>query len=159
MTGAQQALQAVQLSLFSERARGAERQSLEEIKLFLTQGGDIDQLDHGNTRLILAAIRGHSSVVRFLIEQGADIDIKNGNDHTALMMAVLNKHKDVVDQLLSAGATVDEGCVAGAELKRVPEIKQMLLDAAENRRQHEASIAKQQTLKDAARRSKLRLTL
>ena len=34
-------------------------------------------LQYGNTALMLAAIKGHTDIVKLLVELGADIDIRN----------------------------------------------------------------------------------
>lgn len=49
-----------------------------------------------NTALHMAAANGHLEVVKFLLEAGADINLKNKNENTALHWASLNGKLDVV---------------------------------------------------------------
>ena len=58
------------------------------------------QDSYGNTALIAAAGNGHLDLVDFLIEQGADQNIKNNDGETALIVAATNNHDDVMDFLI-----------------------------------------------------------
>lgn len=54
-------------------------------------------------RLVVA---GHLDMVRFLLEQGADLEHKTDEMHTALMEASMDGHVDVARYLLDHGAQV-----------------------------------------------------
>lgn len=54
--------------------------------------------------LYIAALRGHESTVRLLLDQGIDVDVLGGKQGTALQIATLEGHKDVVQCLLSKKA-------------------------------------------------------
>ncbi|KAL9611237.1 MAG: hypothetical protein Q9167_004120 [Letrouitia subvulpina] len=54
--------------------------------------------------LYVAALKGHESTVRLILDQGIDIDISGGKQGTALQIATLEGHKDVVQCLLSKKA-------------------------------------------------------
>jgi len=70
--------------------------------------GDLEARDkHGHTALYCAAMRGHASVVRRLLEAGADADVKAADGSTALLAASRGGHVDVVDALLSSGRCAD----------------------------------------------------
>ncbi|MFT7807958.1 ankyrin repeat and SOCS box protein 1 [Arapaima gigas] len=56
------------------------------------------------TPLRIAATAGHSECVRFLISQGAEVDLVDVKGQTALYVAVVNGHLDCVRILLEAGA-------------------------------------------------------
>jgi ankyrin repeat protein len=56
------------------------------------------------TALITAAFGGHTDLVRFLLERGADPEIPNGQGRTALMLAADQGHADAVTLLLEKGA-------------------------------------------------------
>ncbi|XP_018598663.2 ankyrin repeat and SOCS box protein 1 [Scleropages formosus] len=56
------------------------------------------------TPLRIAATAGHSECVRFLIGQGAEVDLVDVKGQTALYVAVVNGHLDCVRILLEAGA-------------------------------------------------------
>ena len=58
----------------------------------------------GNTALIIASIKGNKNIVILLLDNGAEIDIKNNNGNTALMLASNYGHKDIVELLLDNGA-------------------------------------------------------
>ena len=65
----------------------------------------------GRTPLFLAAMNGHTAVVKQLIAMNPSIDKKDNNGETALLAACWNGHKDAVSALLTAGASpklVDE---------------------------------------------------
>jgi ankyrin repeat protein len=59
------------------------------------------------TPLWLAASNGHDSIVRVLLESGADVQGADDMGFTALMVAAENGHADVVRRLIAAGADVD----------------------------------------------------
>ena len=63
--------------------------------------------EKGNTLLILAAIHGHNSIVKKLIEKGADINEKNNKGNTALHYAISQKYFSLADTLKNYGAKED----------------------------------------------------
>jgi ankyrin repeat protein len=68
-------------------------------------GFDIDALDrYGQTALMLAAMEGHTAVVRVLVARGAKLNHTAKYHLTALMLAVLNGHEHIVRELAGAGA-------------------------------------------------------
>ena len=91
----------------------------------------------GCTALHVAAILGHTSIVKLLVERGAAVNSKNVDDITPLYDAVKHRRTEIVKILLEAGA--DLTCTS----KRLPrplliqaiqespnlEIFQLLLDA------------------------------
>ncbi|KFY30111.1 hypothetical protein V494_08258 [Pseudogymnoascus sp. VKM F-4513 (FW-928)] len=58
----------------------------------------------GQTPLHEAAIGGHESIVKLLLEKGADAEAKDGNGQTALYEAAEGGHEAVVQLLLEKGA-------------------------------------------------------
>ena len=50
--------------------------------------------EHGESALFYAALRGNLEVVQYLVEQGADLSIKNIKGLTALDVAKLRKHEN-----------------------------------------------------------------
>lgn len=62
---------------------------------------------YGWTLLMLAAMRGNTSIGKLLIEAGADVDHRNKFRDTALSLAVHTGHPSFVKLLLSTGACLD----------------------------------------------------
>ena len=78
------------------------------VKALLTARARVNiKNSHGDTPIMLAALRGNVDVVRLLRQAGAEI---NPQGWTPLHYAVLNGHNAVIEYLLSSGA--DLGLVA-----------------------------------------------
>ncbi|KAH7109644.1 ankyrin repeat-containing domain protein [Dendryphion nanum] len=75
-------------------------------RILLDAGADINgRSSSGATSLHLASESGHSEVLEFLIENGAEINARTKFDpETALKTAVRAGHAEIVDLLLRAGA-------------------------------------------------------
>ena len=58
-------------------------------------------------RLINSVLHGTKENVKFLIENGASIDVKNQKQDTPLHIATLNGAKDIVEILIENGASTD----------------------------------------------------
>lgn len=69
--------------------------------------GDAMWASTGNTALIWASGNGDVDMVQLLIDNGADINIKNKDGYTALIWASSEGHLDVVRLLLDAGANAN----------------------------------------------------
>ena len=59
---------------------------------------------------------GHLDMVKFLLEEGANLEHKTDEMHTALMEASMDGHVDVARYLLDRGAQVIDGIVTRFEL-------------------------------------------
>jgi len=71
----------------------------------LQVGRDANAKDrYGQTGVMLAAMRGHTEVVRLLVAAGADLNVTAKYGLSALMLAVVNHHPEVVAVLAEAGA-------------------------------------------------------
>jgi ankyrin repeat protein len=87
--GEQRAKTGVTFGAGMRNARGPERLSLETAKVALELGADINGADGaGNTALHVAARKRFESVIRFLAEKGARLDVKNRLGETPLALAL-----------------------------------------------------------------------
>lgn len=95
------------LDLYEAAAKG---------KIQIIESTPIPDLDATNTKsetlLYLAAANGHSKIVRFLLEKGAEPKIRNSKGQTALMSAARGGHVDVMEILCDgsydAGVNLDD---------------------------------------------------
>jgi hypothetical protein len=88
---------------------GVFKNDLEKIELALDAGANIDGIHHGETPLMLAISRGKTKMVKYLLDQGADIEkgVKYYNNRTPLMFAVRNANFEIVKTLIDNGADVN----------------------------------------------------
>jgi uncharacterized protein len=67
---------------------GTEEETLRAVKLLVERGADVNEVDaNGETALHGAAYRGHNSVVQYLADRGAALDVKNRVGWTPLTIA------------------------------------------------------------------------
>ena len=59
---------------------------------------------HGQTGLMVAAVRGHAAVVRLLLENQAELNHTAKYHLSALLLATINRHAEIVRLLVDAGA-------------------------------------------------------
>lgn len=76
------------------------------IKLMLDRGADVDAVSYGETPLLKVANKkvNDVSLARILIDNGADVDVKDAQGNTPLYHAVMNKNKAMITLLLDNGA-------------------------------------------------------
>merc|ERR1712137_591199 len=100
-----------------------------------------DMCNMGRTALHRASARGHVEIIQTLLNNGAQIDIKDENGLTPLMLAAFHGQDQVIQLLLSSGANPDvkdsidrdyHHYVAKGEKRRqkVEEVKQPQLQAS-----------------------------
>ncbi|KAL9704799.1 hypothetical protein quinque_008317 [Culex quinquefasciatus] len=84
-----------------------EERVLETVKLLLEFGAVINCKDRqGKTPLMFAATRGHTEVVRLLVDQ-ASLEATDNDGLTALFHGVNSKNVEIVEMLLKAGSATD----------------------------------------------------
>lgn len=80
---------------------------LDKVREYVTQG-DIELKDsNGFTPLILASYFGYTPIVKYLLEQGANIDQRDNKGGTALIYASYYNYYDIVQILLDQNASVN----------------------------------------------------
>lgn len=79
---------------------------LASVQQYIDAGGDLDAKDPvgGGTPLIVAAVLDQTEAAKLLIENGADLEVKNTDGSTAVMAAAFFCHPDMVKLLLEKGA-------------------------------------------------------
>ena len=65
------------------------------------QSFDVNYQKADKTPLMYAAIEGHTDVVKILLENGADIGLKDAEGQTAAMYASFNNQKKTLDILFT----------------------------------------------------------
>ena len=80
-----------------KNTRGSESEALEALKVSIDAGLDLNQANsRGETALHGAASRGADRIVQFLVDHGADLNVKTKQGYTPLDVAM---GKAVVGQL------------------------------------------------------------
>jgi ankyrin repeat protein len=91
---------------------GTNEEALEAVKLALALGGSVTTVDKkGDTALHGAASRGANALVRFLVERGGKLDVKNRRGWTPLIIA--------------------DGVILGGTFKRQPETAALIRELVE----------------------------
>lgn len=88
-------------------ARGGD---IAKIEMLLNDGGDINESDRVvGTPLHYAAARGAIEVAQFVVDKGADLDVRNksGSKATPIHLGAANGHAELVSMLLKSGASID----------------------------------------------------
>ena len=79
---------------------------IDKVKSFMDKGVGVNTLDGtGSTCLHYAVIGGQADVAKFLIGQGADVNVED--IETPLHYAIEKDRKDIVESLIAAGANVN----------------------------------------------------
>ena len=62
-----------------------------------------------NRKLIEAAAKGDTAIVKALLDEGADVTVKDAHNQTPLMWAEKNNHPEIVELLKRYGAREEMG--------------------------------------------------
>ena len=94
------------------------------VKILVESGAMVNQIssDRHNTPLMDAASEGHVDIVRFLIENNADIEIQSKSGQTALVLSVGNKQLDCALELLKKQANADINDSLGLSARKYAEL-------------------------------------
>jgi len=79
----------------------------EKMREILSQGTD-PSISRGRTELHLAAQAGYESLVKLLIDNGADIRVRSSKGETAFLIAIKAGHQSIAKLLLEEGQDVHE---------------------------------------------------
>lgn len=97
------------------------------VQLLLYQGTKVNQVfSYGNTELHLAVLKGYANSVRWLLEHGANPNLKNDDGHTPLYLACKHGQRSIATALRSAGAKKEEG--VERNFGKAPQLKKKLND-------------------------------
>lgn len=72
------------------------------------------RIDNATTPLMQAAIQGDISIVKSLIDAGAEVNYVNADDNNALWFACVSNSPEIVLQLVEAGCNINNQNVNGA---------------------------------------------
>ena len=105
----------IQLALFAgdndEALLAAARKGdLDSVKALCNQGAALEaKTPYGQTPLYLAAMNGHDEVVRFLIDKGANTDVKDSFYKASILDFTLQrKHFGIAKMLIAKGGSADD---------------------------------------------------
>jgi len=120
--------------------RGAEEGNLEKVKFALERYGDVNIrcIYTGQTPLFKASEKGHLTIVKLLLKNGANLNVKDKDGATPLHVASYYGNQEVVKLLLVNGTNVNSQDVDGvtplynASKRGYLEIVKLLLDARAN---------------------------
>ena len=90
----------------SDLVQGAMFGNVKKVTAALQEGAEVDDLAPNNimTALMWASYKGHTQIVKILLDEGADADRKNRLGMTALMYAARKGRIQVIKMLLDHGA-------------------------------------------------------
>jgi ankyrin repeat protein len=89
--------------------RAASRGDIVGVRGLLKKGADVNAKNElGKTPLMTAVSGGHTEIVKLLLENKANANVRDGNqDRTILMCAASQGHTEIVGLLLEFGANVN----------------------------------------------------
>ena len=109
------------LPKFKERrqryfASAATTGSVHRMQLLHLAGANVNAHGLGGAPLLLAAGEGRLGAVRYLLDEGADVNLRGQHGNTALTEATYFGHEAIIKELLMRGADVNAVSVSGSPL-------------------------------------------
>ncbi|KAI4455457.1 molting protein mlt-4 [Holotrichia oblita] len=83
------------------------KHSIQNIKLLLQNGADVNYVENGVTPLVCAASESHLPILQMLLDNNAEVNFVDQCGLTALYVAALNGDERILKLLLQYGATTD----------------------------------------------------
>lgn len=80
---------------------------IEIVKAFIRIGTDVNYLLNGDSGLCRATESCHQEIVEFLLEVGAEVNLRDGNQSTPLMQAAYRASGEIARILIAAGADIN----------------------------------------------------
>lgn len=90
--------------------------SLSKMQLLHLAGANVNPHGAGRAPLFLAASEGRLRAVRYLLDEGADVNARGSDGNTALSEATFYGHATVIKELLVRGADVNAVSGGGTAL-------------------------------------------
>ena len=91
--------------------QAAKAGDVEQIKLLISQGADVNQRDSNTwTSLHEAAHNGNIEAAELLISNGADVNVKDKDGWTPMFLALPSGNKDLIALFITNGAEVNIKC-------------------------------------------------
>ena len=109
------------LPKFKERrqryfASAATAGSVHRMQLLQLAGANVNSHGAGGAPLFLAAGEGRLNAVRYLLDEGAEVNLRGQHGNTALTEATYYGHEPVIKELLMRGADVNVSSIDGTPL-------------------------------------------
>jgi ankyrin repeat protein len=120
------------LKINGDLLQKVDENKMPEVNDALEKGADIDIQSSMGTPLMKAALAGNSTMVRFLLSQGATINTPNARGQVALMYAAFNDHLEIVEFLIKNGADIHRRDMQGKTAllcAASKEVAKLLIDA------------------------------
>jgi ankyrin repeat protein len=89
--------------------RSVQHNDAASVRKLIAEGADVDELDHGDAPLVMAAYLGHTDIVKLLLEAGADVKaVDPGMKATALHAAAYAGRTEAARLLIAHGIDIDK---------------------------------------------------